>query len=89
MKFFAVAIAAINFYLGARCFLNLVGVLHTAKYSDATTAIFAVLFLGFAAASIWFAFWGVNPKLALWLGAGPWALAIVVLFFSMILSNPQ
>jgi hypothetical protein len=89
MKFFALAIAAVNLLLGTRCFLNLIHVLHTAKYSTATTALFAVLFLGFAAAAIYFALWGGNVKLALWLGAGPWALAIVVLFFSMIVGSQQ
>lgn len=89
MKALVVALSAVNLYLGTRCLLNVVGVLHTSKYAPATTAIFAVLFLGFAAASIWFAFWGGNLKLALWLSVGPWALALMVLFFTMILSSHQ
>ncbi len=89
MKVFALLFAAVNIYLGARCFLNLVGVLQTSKYGTGTTALFAVLFLGFAAAAVWFAFWGNNPKLAFWLGFGPWALALVVMFFTLILSNPR
>ena len=89
MKFFALAIVAVNIYLGGRCFLNLIGVLQTAKYGTSTTAMFAVLFLGFAAASIWFAFWGGNVKLAFWLGFGPWALAIVVMFLQLVLGNPR
>jgi hypothetical protein len=89
VKFFALAFAAINLYLGARCFLNLVGVLHTAKYATGTTALFAVLFLGFAAAGAWFALWGGNTRLAFWLGFGPWALAIVVLFIQLVIGDPR
>jgi hypothetical protein len=87
VKILVLAISALNLFLGTRCLLNVVGVLQTSKYAPATTALFAVLFLGFAAASIWFAFWGGNLKLALWLSVGPWALALVVLFLTMILSS--
>ena len=89
MKYVALLISAINLYLGTRCLLNVLGVLHTSKYAPVTTAIFTILYLGFAAASLWFAFWGGNPKLALWLAVGPWALALVVLFFSMVFSSHQ
>lgn len=85
MKIVALLISALNLFLGTRCLLNVVGVLQTSKYAPATTAIFACLFLGFAAASVWFAFGGGSPKLAFWLAVGPWALALVVLFFQMIL----
>jgi hypothetical protein len=89
VKFLVVALSAVNLYLGTRCLLNVVGVLQTSKYAPGTTAIFAVLFLGFAAASLWFAFWGNNLKLAVWLSVGPWVLALAVLFFSMIFSRHQ
>lgn len=89
MKYLALAIAALNLYLGTRNFLNVVHVLHDSKYSTASTAIFAVLFLGLGAAAVYYALWGGNAKIALWLGVGPWALSLVILFFSMSLSNHQ
>lgn len=89
MKIVALLISALNLFLGTRCLLNVVGVLQTSKYAPSTTAIFMVLYLGYAAASLWFAFWGGNPRLALWLAVGPWALALVVLFFQMILGSQR
>ena len=89
MKIVALLISALNLLLGTRSLLNVVGVLQTSKYAPATTAIFAFVFLGFAAASVWFAFWGGNPKLAFWLAVGPWALALVVLFLQMLFSSHQ
>jgi hypothetical protein len=87
MKFIALAIAALNLYLGTRCFLNVIHVLHDSKYSTASTTVFAVLFLGLGAAGVYYAIWGGNSKLALWLGVGPWLLSFVVLFFSMLMSD--
>lgn len=89
MKYLVLILSAGNLYLGTRCFLNVIGVLQTSKYATGTTALFMVLFLGFGIASIWLAFWGGNPKLALWLTVGPWVLAFVVLFLTMILSRPN
>ena len=89
MKYLAIAIAAFNLYIGVHNFLNVINVLHNSKYSNASTAVFAFLFLGLGAAAIYFAIWGGNTRLAMWLGAGPWLLSLVVLFFSMILSNHQ
>jgi hypothetical protein len=89
MKVTALVIAALNLYLGTRCFLNLVGVLQTSKYAASTTALFAVLFLGFGLATVWFAIWGGNPKLAFWLSIGPWALAIAVMFVQLVIGNPR
>jgi hypothetical protein len=89
MKVIALTLAALNLFLGTRCFLNLVGVLHTSKYATSTTASFAVLFLGFGLATVWFAFWGGNPRLAVWLAIGPWALAIAVMFIQLVVGNPR
>lgn len=83
-------ISALNVYLGMRCFLNAIHVLHTAKYSQTTTVIFAILFLGFGAAGFHFTLLRPEPKLALLICFGPWLLAIiVVLFLAMIFSRHQ
>jgi len=89
MKVVALVIAALNLILGSRCVLNLVGVLRTSKYATSTTALFAVLFLGFGLATVWFAFWGGNTKLAFWLSIGPWVLAILVMFIQLVVGNPR
>ena len=80
MKVVALVIAALNLFLGSRCVLNLVGVLRTSKYATSTTALFAVLFLGFGLATVWFAFW---------LSIGPWVLAILVMFIQLVVGNPR
>jgi len=89
VKYVVLILSAGNLFLGTRCFLNVIGVLQTSKYAASTTALFMVLFLGFGIASIWLAFWGGKPGLALWLTVGPWLLAFVVLFLTMILSRPN
>jgi len=89
MKFLVWLICAVNVYLGARCFLNAIHVLHTSKYSQSTTVIFAGLFLGLGAAGLYFSIFKPNMKLALLIAFGPWVLALVVLFVSMITGKYQ
>jgi hypothetical protein len=89
MKVLVWLISAMNVYLDLRCFLNAIHVLHTAKYSQTTTVIFAILFLGLGVAGIYVLLAKHDPKLALIIGVGPWVLSIVVMFFTMILSNQQ
>jgi hypothetical protein len=87
MKILVWLLSAVNLYLGFRAFLNVIGVLQTSKYSQATTAIFAVLFLGLGVAGFYFS--AGKPKLGLLLAVGPWVLGIVVLFFTMLTSKYQ
>jgi len=87
MKFLVWLICVVNVYLGSRCFLNAIHVLHTSKYSQTTTAIFAVLFLGLGAAGLYFSILKPNMKLALLIAFGPWVLALVVLFISVATSK--
>lgn len=89
MKFLVWLICAVNVYLGLRCFLNAIHVLHTSKYSQTTTVIFAILFLGLGAAGFYFSIFKSDLKLALLIAFGPWVLALVVLFLQMILGNHQ
>jgi len=81
--------SALNLYLGLRCFLNAIHVLHTAKYSQTTTVIFAILFLAFGAAGLYFSFVRPDPRLGLLVAFGPWVLAIVVLFLALVTGNQQ
>lgn len=89
MKFLALGIAAFNLYIGLHNFLNVIHVLDNSKYSAASTVVFAVLFLVLGAAGLYFAIWGANVTYALWLGIGPWALSLVLLYFSMAVGNHQ
>jgi hypothetical protein len=89
MKYLIWLICAVNVYFGLRCFLNAIHVLHTSKYSQATTVIFAVLFLGLGAAGFYFSIFKPHLKLALLIGFGPWVLAVVVLFITMVTSKYQ
>jgi hypothetical protein len=82
-------VSGVNVYLGLRCFLNAIHVLHTSKYSQTTTVIFAVLFLGLGAAGFFFSIARNNPQLGLLVAVGPWVLALVILFFTMVTSNLQ
>lgn len=89
MKFIVWLISAVNVYFGLRCFLNAIHVLHTSKYSQTTTVNFAILFLGLGAAGFYLTIVCNEPKLALLICFGPWLLAAVVLFITMITSNHQ
>ena len=89
MKFFVWLISAVNVYFGLRGALNAIGVLQTSKYSQATTIIFAILFLTLGAAGFYFTIAKDNPKLGLLIAFGPWVLAAVVLFITMLTSSHQ
>ena len=89
MKFLVWLISAVNVYLGLRSFLNAIHVLHTSKYSQTTTVIFAILFLGLGAAGFYLTLVRNEPRLALLICFGPWVLAGVVLFITMISSSHQ
>ena len=82
-------ISALNLYIGLRCFLNAVHVLHTSKYSQTATTIFAVLFLGMGAAGFYVSLAGKDLKLGLLIGLGPWVLALLVVLVTMATSNYQ
>jgi len=87
MKYFVWLVSAVNVYLGLRAFLNAIGVLQTSKYSQATTVIFAFLFLGLGAAGFYVSIAKNNPKLGLMVAFGPWVLALVILFITMVTSD--
>ena len=87
MKYFVWLASALNVYLGLRAFLNAIGVLQTSKYSQATTVIFAILFLGLGAAGFYVTIARNNPKLGMLVAIGPWLLALVVLFITMVTSD--
>ena len=87
MRYLVWLISAVNVYFGLRALLNAIGVLQTSKYSQATTVIFAILFLGLGAAGFYISIAKNNPKLALLVAFGPWVLALVVLFITMVTSD--
>lgn len=89
MKFLVWLMAAINLWFGARAALNVVGILQTSKYATGTTALFAVLCLGLGTWSVYLILTGGSLRQALLVGVAPWAVGIVVLFLTMILSNPR
>ncbi len=84
MKFFIWVISFVNVYLGMRSLLNVIGILQTSKYSRTATAVFAILFLGMGIIGIYFFLEKHNARLALWIGIGPWALALLFLLFNML-----
>jgi hypothetical protein len=89
MKFVVWIVSAVNLYFGLRCFLNAIHVLHTSKYSQATTVMFAALFLGFGAAGLFLSIVRDEQHLALLIGGGPWVLGFVILFISMVTGRQQ
>jgi hypothetical protein len=89
VRYAALLISSVHLFHGTRCFLNVIGVLQTSRYALATTASFGALFLGFGLTSGWFATWGENVSLAMWLAAGPWVLALLVLIVSLVFSPRQ
>jgi hypothetical protein len=89
MKFLVWIISAINLYFGLRCFLNAVHVLHTSKYSQSTTVIFAILFLAFGSVGLFLSIMRDEQRLGLLVGGGPWVLGLVILFVSMVTGKQQ
>lgn len=89
MKWLVWSITLVNIYFGGNALLNALGVLQSSKYARSTTVIAAVLFLGMGAYGAYTAWTAGNLRAALWIGIGPWVLMLVVLFLTMILSNPR
>ncbi len=89
MKYLVWLISSVNVYFGLRCFLNAIHVLQTSKYSQGTTVLFAILFLGLGAAGFFFTLARNDPKLGLLIAFGPWVLAVVILFIAMITGKQQ
>jgi len=89
MKFLVWAITLVNLYFGGNALLNAVGALQTSKYARSTTVIAAILFLGMGAFGAYTAWTSGNLRTALWIGIGPWLIALVVMFLTLVLSNPR
>ena len=89
MKYLVWLISVVNVYFGLRCFLNAIHVLQTSKYSQTTTVVFAILFLGLGAAGFYISIVKNSPKQALLVAFGPWVLAAVILFVTMVTSKHQ
>jgi hypothetical protein len=89
MKYIVWLISAVNVYFGLRCFLNAIHVLHTSKYSQTSTVIFAFLFLGLGGAGLYFSIFRNDPRFGLLIAFGPWVLALVILFLAMATSKYQ
>ena len=80
-------ISALDLYLGVRCLLNAIGVLQTSKYGQATTVTFAILFTGLGALALYLLHVRHDNRMALLTAIGPWVLALVVLFITMVTSR--
>jgi len=89
MRYIVWLISGVNVYFGLRCFLNVIHVLHTTKYSQGATTIFAILFLGLGGAGFYFTTIKTDPKLGLFISFGPWVLSLVILFIAMITGKQQ
>lgn len=89
MKYLVWLMSSVNVYFGLRCFLNAIHVLHTSKYSQTTTVIFAILFLTFGATGFYFTIAKGDAKLGLLVSVGPWLLSIAVMFLVMITGKQQ
>jgi hypothetical protein len=87
MKFFVWIIIAINIYFGLDAFLSAIGVLQSSKYSRTATIVFALLFLGMGIGGLYVALVKHNFKTALWLGIGPWILALIFLLINMMTAD--
>jgi hypothetical protein len=82
-------LSALNLYFGARSLLNAIHLLHDSKYSQTTTVLLAVLFLGLGAAGLYCSTIRNNPKLGLLIALGPWVLGVVFLLITLLTGNYQ
>lgn len=89
MKVFVWSITLVNLYFGGNALLNAVVLLQSSKYARSTTVVFAILFLGMGAFGAHTAWTSGNMRTALGIGIGPWLIALVVMIFTLLLSNPR
>ena len=89
MKILAWIITSINVMFGLNAFLNAVGLLRSSKYGQGATWFVALLFLGLGAYSIFGLVTDNNTKQALWLSLSPSLVAVVVMFFTLIMGRWQ
>lgn len=89
MKYLVWLLSALNLYVGARCLLNVLGVLQTSKYSRTATALFAVLFLGMGVAGYFLTIARGDVRLGLLIAIGPWILGLLILLLTMLTSSYQ
>lgn len=87
MKIIIWAISAINIYFGLYFFLNIIRILRSSKYSPTATSVFSFLFLGMGFGSLYLLYKGHSVRFALLLDIGPWILAMLLLFFTMMSSD--
>ncbi|MES1226542.1 MAG: hypothetical protein ABUT20_64300 [Bacteroidota bacterium] len=87
MKWFSWIITFINIYFGLYCLLNVLNILKSSKYSQASTLVFAILFTSMAVGSAYLLLVKGNSKYALLIGIGPWVLSLVFLLFNMLTSD--
>ncbi|HAO47788.1 MAG TPA: hypothetical protein PLZ45_08475 [Ferruginibacter sp.] len=83
MKFISWILVIINAWFGIRALLNTFHVLQSSKYSQTSTAVFAMVFLCMSTAGIYFLLVKYDVKLALWIGIGPWLIALLFLLINM------
>ena len=89
MKILVWLVSALNLYFGVRAALNAIHVLHDSKYSQTTTVVLAVLFLGLGAAGLYCSIVRDDPKLGLLIALGPWVLGVVFLLITLMTGNYQ
>ena len=87
MNYFIWILSAINIYFGLKNFLNAIHVLQDSKYSQNSTVVFAILFLGMGIGGLYLFFIENNIKLALFVEIGPWVFALLFLLFTMVTSD--
>jgi hypothetical protein len=89
VKFLVWLLTVVNLWFGGHAALNALGILRHGMYGQATTVTFAIVFLGMGAYGAYTAWTGGPLRLAMWIGLGPWLIALVVMFLTLVLSNPQ
>ena len=87
MRYIVWIISSVNIYFGLYYFLNAIHVLQSSKYSQTSTTIFAVLFLGMGISGFYLSLINNNNKLALLAGIGPWVISLLILLFNMITAD--
>ena len=87
MKYFIWLISLVNVYFGITSLLNVFHILQNSKYSQASTAFFAVLFLCLGFGGFYFSILKTSYKLALLIGLGPWVISLILLLITMLTSD--
>ncbi len=89
LKFIITMFLLLDLGIGINFLLNALHIFDNSKYSQGATILYSIIFIVLSVLGIYYLFFISNHRIALWISIGPWLLVFIILFLSMIFSNPR